>query len=90
MAKIGFSFKWISLISMFIRSVTYSILLNGQPHGLINLVRGLRQGDPLSPYLFLLVTERLHGLLKKAEMNGSIRGVSLCLAGPSDITLTFR
>lgn len=74
MAKMGFSSRWISLISMCIRSISYSILLNGQPHGLISPQRGLRQGDLLSPYLFLLVTEGLHGLLKKAEDEGSLRG----------------
>ena len=89
MATLGFSQRWISLISMCIRSVTYSILLNGQPHGLISPHRGLRQGDPLSPYLFLLITEGLHGLLKSAEMSGSLRGVSLCPAGPRISHLLF-
>ena len=78
MAKMGFSSRWISLISMCIRFVTYSILLNGQPHGLISPQRGLRQGDPLSPYLFMLVIEGLHGLLRKDENEGNLRGVSLC------------
>ena len=35
MEKMGFSQRWINLISMRIRSVTYSVMLNGQPHGLI-------------------------------------------------------
>lgn len=89
MAKMGFYQRWISLMSMCIRSVSYSVLLNGQPHGFIVPERGLRQGDPLSPYLFLLVTEGLHGLLKKAEVEGSIRGVSLCQAGPQISHLFF-
>ena len=45
MEKMGFSHRWINLISMCIRSVTYSVMLNGQPHGLITPSRGLRQGD---------------------------------------------
>ena len=89
MATMGFNQRWISLISMCIRSVSYSILLNGQPHGLISPQRGLRQGDPLSPYLFLLITEGLHGLLKRAEMVGDLRGVSLCPAGPRISHLLF-
>ena len=89
MATMGFNQRWISLISMCIRSVSYSILLNGQPHSLISPQRGLRQGDPLSPYLFLLITEGLHGLLKRAEMVGDLRGVSLCLAGPRISHLLF-
>ena len=89
MDKMGFSQRWIALISICIRSVSYSILLNGQPHSFIVPERGLHQGDPLSPYLFLLVTERLHGLLKNAEAEGSIRGVSLCQSGPRISHLLF-
>ena len=81
MEKMGFSQRWINLISMCIRSVTYSVMLNGQPHGLITPIRGLRQGDPLLPYLFLLVAEGLNALFKQVECDGEIRGVSLCLAG---------
>ena len=89
MEKMGWSRRWILLISMCIRSVSYLILLNGRPHGFILPKRGLRQGDRLSPYLFLLVTKGLHGLLKKAEAEGSIRGVSLCQAGPRISHLHF-
>ena len=78
MEKMEFSQRWINMISMCIRSVTYSVMLNGQPHGLITPFRGLRQGDPLSPYLFLLVTEGLNALFKQAECDGEIKGVSLC------------
>ncbi|XP_075665270.1 uncharacterized protein LOC142634918 [Castanea sativa] len=89
MLKMGFCQKWVALVSMCIKSVTYSILLNGQPHGLITPSRGLRQGDPFSPYLFLMVTEGLHALLRKAEENGNIKGVSLCVAGPRVSHLLF-
>ena len=76
MLKMGFTSKWIQLISAYIRSVSFSIMLNGQPHGLIHPTRGLRQGDPLSPYLFLLATEVLHAFFSKAEAKGEISGVS--------------
>lgn len=74
---------------MCIRFVSYSVLLNGQPHGFILPERGLCQGDLLSSYLFLLVTKGLHGLLKNVEAEGSIRGVFLCQLGPRISHLLF-
>jgi hypothetical protein len=51
--KLGFSSTWISWIRICI-STPFSILLNGSPFGFISLGRGLRQGDPLSSFLFIL------------------------------------
>jgi hypothetical protein len=67
MRKIGFSDQWIHLVMKCVRTVTYSVLINGQPHGNIHPSRGIRQGDPLSPYLFILCAEVLSHLLYKAE-----------------------
>ena len=62
--KMGFAGKCISLINCCICSASFSILLNGEPHGLIHPSRGLCQGDPLSPYLFFICVEGLHSLIK--------------------------
>ena len=72
-----------------VKTVTYSILVNGEPKGLIQPSRGLRQGDPLSPFLFLLCTEGLHGLINKAASNGDINGFKLCKRGPKLTHLFF-
>ena len=64
MRKMGFCDRWIDLIMVCVRTVTYSILVNGEPKGLITPSRGLKQGNPLLPFLFLLCTEGLHGLIK--------------------------
>ena len=69
--------------------MTYSILLNGEPKGFIRPSRGLRQGDPLSPFLFLFCAEGLIALLNKAVDNGEIRGLSLCRQGPKITYLFF-
>ena len=57
-------------------------MINDQPYDLITPTKGLRQGDPLSPYLFFLVTEGLHALFEAVKESGDIRGVSSCPAGP--------
>ena len=64
-------------------------IVNGEPKGKIHPSRGLRQGDPLSPFLFLLCTEGLHGLINKAAINGDIHGFSLCKRGPKLTHLFF-
>ena len=56
-------------------SVSYSILVNGQPVGNIKPSWGIRQGDPLSPYMFLLCVEALSSILTKAEKKKVKTGV---------------
>ena len=89
MLKMGFQSTWVNLIMECVRTVSFSILVNGSPHGYFSPSRGLRQGDPLSPYLFLLCAEGLHGLLSQAENIGQIQGLSLCCNGPRLTHLFF-
>ena len=89
MENMGFENHWIQLIYGCISSVSYSILVNGEPHGDIKPTRGLRQGNPLSPYLFLLVSEGLNGLIQQAVGVGDIKGFSLCRNGPRISHLFF-
>ena len=81
MVKMGFDEKWINLIMLCVTTVSYSVLVNGEPKGMIHPTRGIRQGDPLSPFLFLLCTEGLNGLINNAVANGDIKGYSLCRNG---------
>ena len=82
MRKMSFNEGWINLIMVYVRIVTYSILVNGDPSGLIHLIGGIRQGDPLSQFMFLLCTKGLNGMIKKVERDGEIQGFSLCKRGP--------
>ena len=66
MLHLGFSDSFVSIIMSCIKSVSYAVLFNGEPVGHIKPTRGLRQGDPLSPYMFLLCAIGLQGLLHKA------------------------
>ena len=61
--KMGFNNKWISLMMQCISTVSYSVLINRVIHGSIIPTRGLHQGDPLAPYLFLLDAEGLTSLI---------------------------
>ena len=89
MHHLGLDGKMIRIIMSCMKTVSYSILLNGQPVGSIKPSRGLRQGDLLSPYLFLLCAFGLQSLLQKAEANDDIRGVAICRNGPQVSHLFF-
>ena len=77
MRRMGFDEKWIRLIMICITSVSYSILVNGEPTSVIVPTRGIRQGDPLSPFLFLLCTEGLNGMIPQAANRGDIKAYAL-------------
>jgi exonuclease III len=89
MLKLGFASRWVELIMECVTTPTYSILINGIPQGFIKPSRGIRQGDPLSPYLFLLCAEGLSGLLRKAERENKIHGVAASRYGPKISHLLF-
>ncbi|GLT70006.1 hypothetical protein SLA2020_421110 [Shorea laevis] len=82
MRKLGFAERWVQLLMSCVRTVSYSVLINGSPQGRIIPTRGLRQGDPLSPYLFLLCAEGLSSLLHAAEREGRISGLPFARGGP--------
>ena len=89
MRSLGFSERWIGLMMMCVKTVSFSVLINGEPKGKIIPTRGLRQGDPISPYLFLLCAEGLTAMLRKEECGGMISGVLVCRGAPQISHLLF-
>uniref|UniRef100_A0A803QFF3 Reverse transcriptase domain-containing protein n=1 Tax=Cannabis sativa TaxID=3483 RepID=A0A803QFF3_CANSA len=89
MAKMGFANHWISLIMRCLSSNSFSFQLNGEIVGNVWPTRGLRQGDPLSPYLFLICSEGLSRLLSHEEEMGNLLGLKLTRNAPSVSHLLF-
>ncbi|CAN6543407.1 unnamed protein product [Malus baccata var. baccata] len=82
MGRMGFCNRWRHLIMGCVSSVQFAILLNGQPGKSFVPSRGLRQGDPLFPFLFLLVGEVFSCLIQKAVHDKLLDGVKLGASGP--------
>ena len=89
MIKMGFNDRWIVLVMKSITFVSYSLLVNGEPFRHIIPTRGIRQGDPPSPYLFLLCSEGLHKHIQTTANNRAIKGVSICQNGLKLMHLLF-
>ena len=77
MDKLGFPANYVQLVMKCISSATFSVLVNGQPTRCFRPSRGLRQGDPLSPFLFVLCAEGLSTLIRDAERKKLIHGAKI-------------
>ena len=75
MLKLGFAPRWVHLAMETLITASYSVLINGEPRCFNTPSRGIKQGDPLSPYLFLLCVEGLLAMLRKAEESHQLRGI---------------
>ncbi|XP_058751966.1 uncharacterized mitochondrial protein AtMg01250-like [Vicia villosa] len=70
----GFGEKWKRWMELLVFSSNMSVLVNGSPTKEFKVSKGLRQGDPLSPFLFVLVVEGLTGLVKNSMLSGDFQG----------------
>jgi len=86
MGRLGFCSKWIRWIRGCLESSTISVLVNGSPTWEFKPQKGLRQRDPLAPFLFLSVTEGLAGAVREVENKGLLQGVKV---GQKDLSLSM-
>ncbi|XP_042954544.1 uncharacterized protein LOC122290947 [Carya illinoinensis] len=89
MEKLGFCDKCVSLMMECVSTVTYAVLTNGSPGEKFKPTRGLRQGDTLSPYPFLLCAEGLCAMLQTAEEQRELKGVVVARGGTRVSHLLF-
>ena len=89
MRRMGFHDKWIQWIMACVNTVSFSVLINGSPEGYFEPGRGIRQGDPLSTYLFILCAEVLSHMMNRAMADRSLLGVKISLQAPPVNHLLF-
>lgn len=89
MEQLGFANKWISWVMMCVSTVVYSVNLNGTQVGPIIPKRELHQGDPLSPYLFLLCVEGLSRSITNSAIEGKLTGCRVQIQAPTVTYLLF-
>lgn len=77
LVNLGFHSTFIRWIMQCISISSFSILINGSPCGFFKAFRGLRQGDPLSPYLFILSMEILSRMSHLVENQNLIKGIKI-------------
>ena len=72
--RMGFGSWWLSWMKLCISTASFSVLINGSPTGFFQSSRGLRQGDPLSPYLFVIGMEALSCSINRAVDGNYLSG----------------
>lgn len=85
MLRMGSAKEWVALIMRCIFTVSYTVNINGRRGNVFKPTRELRQGDPLSLFLFLIYSEKLSYLIRLAIREGLLKGVMASRRG-SEIT----
>ncbi|KAJ4778130.1 RNA-directed DNA polymerase (reverse transcriptase)-related family protein [Rhynchospora pubera] len=87
--QFAFPQPFIDLLMACVTSPTYTLLINGSGSGSITPTRGLRQGCPLSPYLFILAMEPMALMFKNGLSKGTISGIKLAPFAPHLTTTLY-
>ncbi|KAG8380670.1 hypothetical protein BUALT_Bualt06G0040000 [Buddleja alternifolia] len=77
LVKFGFDQKFVNWIRVCIATTNFSTLVNGSPFGFFSPSRAIRQGDPLSPYIFLLYFDLFSRMLHMEEDHNLLRGIKI-------------
>jgi len=77
LTHLGFPYQFIKWIMCYITNISFSVLVNGAASPLFHSKRGLRQGFPLSPLLFLLIMDVLSRLIKEEHNRGRLQGIKI-------------
>ncbi|GKV38927.1 hypothetical protein SLEP1_g46780 [Rubroshorea leprosula] len=89
MESLSFGTKWRGWIRECLSTTRISVLVNGSPTKEFEMGKGLRQGDPLSPFLVLMIAEGLQGLVQRAVKEGMLHGIEIGKKGLSVSLLQF-
>ena len=88
MNRMGFGTRWLSWIKWCISTASFSVLFNGSPTGFFPSSKGLRQGDPLSPYLFVIGMEALSCLINRAVEGNYFAGSRIAVGRGEDMVIS--
>ncbi|PHT80461.1 hypothetical protein T459_18513 [Capsicum annuum] len=86
--QMGFGERWIGWINFCMSTVKFFVLINGSPGGFFNAHRGIRQGDPLFPFLFIIAMEGLNNMLNIAKEAGRIQGFEVSKVAGNSVEIT--
>jgi hypothetical protein len=89
LSRLGFAPEWINTVMRCVTSGRYAVRVNRELTNPVIPTRGIRQGDPISPYLFLLCTEGLSSVLLRKESCGELQGIRNGRQGPPISHLLF-
>ena len=89
MEKLGFATPWVDIVMNMVSLVSFSVMFNGVKSEEFKPTRGIRQGDPISPYMFLLAADGLSCLLKSQNQSSQLSGIKVALSAPAVNHLLF-
>jgi len=89
MIRLGFHRIWVEMVMRLVTTVSFSVLFNRERLEQFNPSRGIRQGDPIPPYFFLLAAEGLSCLIKSRNQSSVLKGIKVAPSAPMVSHLLF-